>query len=502
MNNWQRQHPAAILVSFFQGLRQLIVSFVVIFIFGSTSGGMRLLYTAGIMLVILTGSLIVSAVSWYRFEFRLIEEELQVKQGLFVRKKRYIRRNRVQSIHINAPVPQRFFGLVEVSIETAGGGDEPEFTLSALPVEKAEQIRGELLYGSEKEEIFAGEISSGMDQALSEPVEEKPRRTWELGFRRLLLAAVTSSGVGIAATFAAALLSQLPQFLPDWLLGIALGWIVQSSLVYIGLFIVTVLLLAWIFTILSTVIKYGQFQVTEQNGELFISKGLIEKKQLTIQQHRINAVRIVQNVLRQPLGYCAVYIESAGGGTKDEDFSTILLPMCKKSQVPELLETMAPDFAFTPEFHPLPRTAVRRYMIKPLIPITAGAAAASYFLPFGWLIWILLVPAALLGYLQYKSAGLALSDRHVFLRWRTLSLEEAFLPRPRIQSVAFTQNPLQRNAGLFSLHMSVLTTVTGKTFSLKHTGDDQKEDVMSWYSYQNGSPNASDIDRAHAETVE
>ncbi|SDN35794.1 PH domain-containing protein [Alkalicoccus daliensis] len=496
MNNWQRQHPAAIFISFLNSLKQLIVTLVLVFIFGQTSQGMSSIFFISFFLLILFGSLISGFIGWWKFQYYLKEDELQVKQGLIFRKNRFIRRDRVQSIDINAKVIQRIFGLVELKIETAGGGSEPEFRLIALKRDDAELIKKELLEGksaSQEKEGYLGEISEGMAQSLSlsdykeaETKEQESSKafTWDLTPKRLIIAAITSSGVGIAATFMAAVISQVPQFLPDWLINIAIGWIVQSSIVYVGMFLVTVLISAWIFTIISTVLKYGMFSVTKRGKDIHISRGVLEQRQLTLYENRINAVRIVQNVLRQPFGYCAVYVESAGGGTKEEDLSTILLPLCKRNEVMNLLEELVPEYAFEVSYESLPKESMRRYMIKLFVPLFIAAGIITYFFSYGWLAFIFPIAGGTLGYIQYKTAGIESFKEYLCIRSRQLSKTEVFLPKRRIQDMVHSQNPLQRLDQLFTIEVSVLTTVVGKVFSLKHISSQQKENYMEWYSYE------------------
>ncbi|WP_368731600.1 PH domain-containing protein, partial [Pseudomonas sp. 2822-17] len=59
---------------------------------------------------------------WVTFKYQVVDNELQVRQGLIFRKRRYIRQERIQSIDLNAKLIQRLFNLVEVKVETAGGG--------------------------------------------------------------------------------------------------------------------------------------------------------------------------------------------------------------------------------------------------------------------------------------------------------------------------------------------------------------------------------------------
>ena len=55
------------------------------------------------------------------------------------------------------------------------------------------------------------------------------------------------------------------------------------------------------------------FTVKKVEDDLIISRGLLEKRQMTIPLNRIQGILISENFIRQPLGLASVYMESAGG---------------------------------------------------------------------------------------------------------------------------------------------------------------------------------------------
>ncbi|QKS71146.1 PH domain-containing protein [Paenalkalicoccus suaedae] len=515
-NSWKRQHPAVIFITFLSNLKQVIFTLIAVFIVGQSSNTFSTIFTLFFSAFILLSSLVSGLIFWWRFLYIVHEEELQIKQGLFFTKNRYIRRERIQSIDINAKLLQRLFGLVELRIETAGGQGEAEFKITALRQEEAEQIKAMLLRRGSKpvtdsldahpneplqhndDDVYGPkEFKEQYSPAFVEEVQEEKREpsyTWDLSVKRLLIAAATSSGVGIAATFIAAVVSQAPSFLPEWLFEMALSRLFQSSLLLIGAFVVTVLALAWLFTFVSTLLKYGQFKVEKDDHDIHISRGVLEKRSLTINEKNITAVRIVQNLLREPFGFVSVYVESAGGGTKDEDQSTILLPLCKRSEVEGLLRELASDFAFTPSYEGLPKKSMRRYMIKLILIPTILAGIATYFLPYGYVSFLLPLAGAFIGYLQYKAAGITTETTYLCMRSRGIAKTDVYLPKKRIQTMDMSQHLLQKVDQLHTIHVSVLTTLSGKTFHLPHISDKQKERFFAWYSYENQTQHLESVD--------
>lgn len=495
MNEWRRQHVAAIFIGFLSNLREMLFTMIAVLIFGQSSQmGGGLFYTIFFSLILVV-SLLSGIVRWVTFKYRLIENELQIKRGLIFRQSRYIRKERIQSIDINAKLLQRLFGLVEVRIETAGGGAEPEFKIVALNAEEANFIKGELLKRVELNSIYReGSLTPSTEEEINTedipethkgvPMDNFSTTRWSLSGSRLFVAAVTSSGIGIAATFVAFITSQVQQFIPEAMYERFIGWVLHSSITLIGVWIVFILFAGWLISLVSTLLKYGMFQLEKKEDEIHISRGVLEKRQLTLSAKRITAVRIVQNIIRQPFGFVSVYVESAGGGRKDEDLSTILIPICKREEVNEILEDFLEEFKVERKYEGLPRQSIRRYIIRLVIPAFILAGIVFFSFDTGLFPFLMPVLAAGIGYWQYISAGVGNNDNMIWLKNRGISLTEVILPRRRIQAMTMTQSIFQRFDNLYTLHVSIITSIVGKTFSIKHISNDQRERQINWYSYE------------------
>ncbi|UZM99234.1 PH domain-containing protein [Lysinibacillus sp. MHQ-1] len=74
-----------------------------------------------------------------------------------------------------------------------------------------------------------------------------------------------------------------------------------------------ILIVAWVVSVLITLINYFDYTVRIEEDKLIITKGLLEKKRITLPLNRIQAIRIVENPLRQLTGFATVVVESAGG---------------------------------------------------------------------------------------------------------------------------------------------------------------------------------------------
>src|SRR5699024_11002436 len=278
----KRLHPTTIFFNFFQFLKEFALPIILGFF---TFRGQALFYLLVILVAIFIINLVFSIASWYRFTYRVEDGELRIEHGIFVRKKRYISINRIQSINSTQSVFHRLFKLTKVQIETAGGGGQAEASLKAVTLEEGELLRTELKSTSTKNHFSV------------EQVDESTNPTDKISAGRLFIAGTTSGSIGVLAAFFAFFVSQVEQLIPGAVFGQSFEWGVGLNVTLIIGLGLTVFIILWIFGIAGTMIKYGNVTMTKNDDELFIARGLLEKKQITIPLTRVQAAGIEESLL-------------------------------------------------------------------------------------------------------------------------------------------------------------------------------------------------------------
>ena len=227
------------------------------------------------------------------------------------------------------------------------------------------------------------------------------------------------------------------------------------------LYVLILGLFAWLLAIAGTVLAYSGFTLSRDGDFLYIRRGLLERREATIPLARIQAVRVVEGLLRQPFGLASLRVESAGYG-EDAGVSTTLFPLLPRREIQDLLLVAAPEFAVDPPLKAPPETRLRRYVFRSTVPVLVLLGAAGLFSvlpstssPGVWRPLFLLVPAALYGWLRYRDAGWALEDDRLVVRSRLLTRATAIAPRRRLQSRATVRSPLQRRASLATFRAQV-----------------------------------------------
>src|SRR5829696_1999267 len=112
-------HPAGILIEALRSLREMAIPLVIAIVVGAGAGSSRgLIYgLLGLVLVIVTG-----LVRWYTTSWSLDGNALHLRTGLLSRNEKVIPRERISSLDTTQGPLQRAFGVLELRVQTPGGG--------------------------------------------------------------------------------------------------------------------------------------------------------------------------------------------------------------------------------------------------------------------------------------------------------------------------------------------------------------------------------------------
>jgi putative membrane protein len=416
--------------------------------------------------LILLGALVAAAfaalwgfLSWRATTYEVSGGAFRLRQGVIQKNERTIPLEHVQSVDMVQGIIQRFFGIVEVRVETAGGGtSEPDASLPALDRTDAEALRREI-EGSHRELVEA-----------EEAVEPTVLR--QLGKRELLIAGATSGQIGVAFSLIA-VVSQLfddlvSESLAQRLFEILAPHSVTAALLLIGAFGV----FAWLLAIAGTILAHAGFTLSRDGDFLYIKRGLLERREATIPLARIQAIRIIEGVLRQPFGLATLRVESAGYG-ESSGVSTILFPLLPRKEVHKLLLDAAPEFAVAPTLDSLPARALRRYVFRATAPVLLLSAAfalvssvAFDFAAWGFAALLLVIPAVVYGWLRYRDAGWAYLGDRLVVRSRLLARSTTIAPRRRLQSRGVIRSPFQRRVRLATFRAQIASGGGGGAYGV------------------------------------
>jgi putative membrane protein len=338
-------------------------------------------------------------VSWWLTKYWIEGDELRVDTGVISRQSRQIRIDRLQGIDIVQPLVARFFGLAELKMDVAGGG-ESEGSLAYLPVGEAQEL---------KEMLLARRDATRHAITPETPLDQLPPPHPE----RLLARLDVGVLVGSVALSVEAILFGLS--------GLAIGVVgavagsfgaAAGLLPVVGGFAIVVG---------RRLAGYYNFTVSDTAAGLQVRRGLFELSSQTIALGRVQGVVVSEPLLWRPFGWARLDVSVAGSAGRDTDgkqLSSTVLPVGPREQVLQLARHCLRGLDLTAV--PLTGPPERSKWVEPI---------GRHFL-FGGLDERLLVSRS--GWFTHKTNA---------------------VPHRRVQSLRLSQGPLMRRLRLSTVHV-------------------------------------------------
>lgn len=533
----RRQHPLYVPIVTLQTLKPWLLPAVITLV---TRG---VLFDDGLPQLLSWGFVVIAVLnagyawlSWWRFAYAVEADQLVVHKGIWQREVRTIHRNRIHSVHVEQPLLQRLFGVVQVTVETASGGVEPEAQFKALSRAEAAVIQRltersaagtpDAAIGAEAaedgERAAGGEGSGAPEEAASAADGREGARTAGLAAAQtaapvpaqatwparatqeaqtganppfvmaippetFAMAALTSFNLRLAFAFLAGVLSFADDVIDD---SAYVNLMRRATVLLEGPW--TVLLwgaaavfAAWLLSVVLYVWKYAGFRLEADGERVRVSYGLLSKKQITFPVRKVQAAILEQGWLRKPFGRGELRLAVVQTGMER---TALIHPFAPVREVERLLAATVPHLSpLAPDRFPPRRAWLMFVRWKTLIALPLAAGAVAWF---GWeTAWpaVLLVPLAVLwGHAQYRSAGAGVRGEHLVLRHRSVAEQTVWLRRRNVQSLTLSATVFQRRRNLCTITAAVSGGLGGFRFSARQLSAEAAEEVYRWYSRRSG----------------
>lgn len=483
-------HPVTAIINVVKALKDLLIPIIIIIAANGFNFNLDFrsetffseMIPLFILVLVLSATVVSGLIKWWTFVYWFEDSELRVEYGLFVKKKRYIPFDRIQNLNYKEGIFHRLFKLVQVQVETAGSKDgKPEAELTAVTKAAADEVEIQMKKAKQKP-------SSESDLVQVAEKEEEPASVilHKMKVPELLLLATTSSGVGVVLAGIFAVLSQFAEFIPFDLIYDELAFLVKYSFIVVMILIALALILAWVVSVGLTFLNYYNFTVSKQHDRLIITRGLIEKKRVTIPLNRVQAIKLAENPFQQMLGLASVAVESAGGGFSGEnDKKIILFPLIAKKEAFSPLAELFPEYDFqeTQIVQPPQKAQPFFYRLDFIWLVPLIGAISYFFYPFGLLSLLLIIPIILLGRWQFKTTGYTVKDQQITIVSRLVSRVTFYALKKRVQITQGSQTYFQKRRDLGSVKIVVMSGIAGASATLRHVEQQEVEKVLSWYEY-------------------
>ena len=438
----RRLHPFALLTEAANAARALVIPALV---GGASMGGghMGRVVLWGVVLLAVF-SVAFAVAEHLAFRYRVAADELILDSGVLNRRHRVIPLSRIQNLELRQTALQRAFDVAELRIETAGADTEEAVPL-VLGRAEAELLRLELLRRGESP-----------PDGTAEPAQARQQLA-RLSARDLVLAGVTANEAGVVAAVLIGIFEaayQLPLGIPRIRLDprVLIPNLPLFSTALLGLAILLVLFgFALLLSVGGALVGYWDFVLERAGGELRKGYGAFDRRDVTVPLARVQALRIEESLLRQPLGLASLKIETAGAapGKAGRGGAEAFLPLVRVGEIARLAGAIFDGFDYGAlAFHPVHPYAWRRAFFRYaalVLVLTAGMAVWRGPAAF-WLL-SLLVFAYMAAQGHYRALGYAHVPGYIVARSGFWTRITWIIPEPKVQTAHLTETFFQhRNA--------------------------------------------------------
>jgi putative membrane protein len=461
---WHRLHPATPLLKggiFFVAVLGIVISnlrerLVNLFVGQPDYGGdpideiynhhlvgVAILIVAGVLILCISGFYL----SWRMHTFRIGDEAVEVRSGIFRRTNRKARLDRIQGINLVRPLFARLFGAAKLEVIVAG--HDANVHLSYLSSGLADGVRRDILVrASGIREVEALRRESAMTRSVAPG----------FGGPGAVVDDATIPHVPRQSAASALVNRRVNEFLapeldpdaapPESVVRIRaprlLGSLVLSGFT-VFLAIVAVLLVAgaltghfWLLVLfLPTLIGFGSLYVKRFTKALRysiagtpdgvrIGFGLFTTSNATLPPGRIHAVEVSQPILWRPFHWWQVRIDTAGRSRErsaEGHHETTILPVGSLADARRVFELALPDL----EAEGRPDLIEAGMTSRGGDEFTPAPRRARWIRPFSW-----------------RRTGFFLTGGVILLRHGLIRRRLVVVPLARLQSVELYQGPVDR----------------------------------------------------------
>jgi putative membrane protein len=406
---------------------------------------------------------IIAYLKYRNFTFFLDEEneEFIVNTGIINKSRLAIPLDKIQQVNINQSLIQKFIGVHELQVDTAGSS-EKEVSIKAITHELASELKTRLLEGSKNstKQVLEADSAKTLNQEESTP------------FIKISLASLFKTGItsNYARSFALlfAFFITVFQYVEDFVE--ATGYeddpfdtinteLVLKFFVLIILFIVVLTLLV---NLSRTILKYYNYQITKQQNGLLLSFGLLNTRNTIIKPERVQSVIVGGNFFQKKMNINDLKVRQASHlqtTSKEQQKSAIEIPGCSNSETNALLKILLEQI---PERGVMLKPNFRKLLMKVIFTLiipfgiyfslayTVASDLKEYFilLPF-YVIFVLLIIA--FGFRNYR---LFVNDEFIIKQSGAWDVDVEYLAPHKIQTISLTQYFWHKslNIGIVTIH--------------------------------------------------
>lgn len=434
--------------------QQMAIIFVSLYLFIRKADSEKIVWLGLGLLLLLLLVLVISILKYRNFKFHIINDYFVLQQGVLKKEETAISKSKIQNIYIKQNLLQQIIDVVSLSVESAGD-KKTEIEIKALDKPTAQALKTLLISNNTQ-------VSKNKESQETLEVLREDKTFYQVSMKRLFLEGISENHLK-SLVFIFAFFFGLYGNFKDALGDVKLADLEASYFQYsesqmmqfviFNFAIITVLLLvAFAFSLVKTVLINFDLKVIENNKGLEISKGLLNKVSLGLVTSRIQTITLSTNRFKKALGLYQMFFTQAMVDAKQlKNFSIIGL---SKSESKKLIEKFYANILEGIKKHK-PEAYFKRIKALQVLVLIMGVNGLivfnSSYLYFLWNI-PLIVFAVLVVRQSYKKAYYSIDENYIVIgSGGLIEINTDMAELHKLQGVQFKQSIFQKYRGIASV---------------------------------------------------
>ena len=471
--NWRRLAPVAVIYFIVSNvlsfIRQFIVVLSVLAWSASSFDYQQSFWFIPVMVAIFLATIVSGVVSYWFYQYRIRNEHIEIRSGLFRRRNINLPFWRIQNVKIEQPFYYRLTHYTVVVLDTAGSSGE-EAKIVAVERDYAQQLRQAVLISGRQHQAGTTEDKAPetVDTATSSLADDEKvinRRS----LSDLIIHGLTNNRVWILLGALTPFYDEISGFVYDFVddLGLSMDALFADQQVLwwqVGLYVISTMLLILsvmaMVSVAGSVITYYNYTLTRTSDRYIRRSGLFSLQEVSMRESRIQMISVRQDWLDYLLKRANFFFEQNKTGDKQEQelhaTHKMLVPSVTLAEAQALATDAMPDNkVYQTGYSRISTRFISRWILTLALPACALVSAMGYARE-GWHIFLVTIPAFMLAcagiYLRWRRWGFACDDTYCYIRKGMAGIDRYSFALFKVQQVALTQSVLMQRRGLANVH--------------------------------------------------
>lgn len=287
--------------------------------------------------------------------YELLDNGITCKRGVIFKKKTRLDYSKIHAITVKEGIIQKLFGICALTIDSGSTNTSVQEEIVIIEtIEEAQRLTKEI---NERQKLLQN--PNGEEKTVTEEECTQLNSVYTFNTPAKLIYSLLNSLLALCVLFvfmmvAFIALSCLFQFVNVEGVSFTGNFIIDLLILFVIILIIMVVF-SFIVNIINSFFKYHNFEIKKNDKELFINYGLFVRKNNCFLLKRIKAVVIEQSLFERLFHFATIYLEVVGyndqqnNNGENNSLKGIFIPLCKESQINEILNRILPDYVPLPK---------------------------------------------------------------------------------------------------------------------------------------------------------